>query len=111
MNKKVQAFLRRKHRTNTIAKTVSLKPRLIVSRSNKHIHAQVIDRSWTVMASAYDIWLEGTKKEKAFAVWKAVALLAKNNWVTEVVFDRNGYLYHWRVAQVAEWAREEWLVF
>jgi ribosomal protein L18 len=64
-----------------------------------------------VVACAYDTWIEGTKKEKAFAVWKAVASLAKSNWVTEVVFDRNWYLYHWRVAQVAEWARQEWLVF
>lgn len=111
MNKKVQAFLRRKHRTNTIAKALSLKPRLIVSRSNKHIHAQVIDRSGVVVASAYDIWLKWTKKEKAFAVWKALASSAQSNWVSEVVFDRNWNLYHWRVAQLAEWARESWLVF
>lgn len=110
MKSTVRTFLRRKHRTNTIAKK-STKPRLIVSRSNKHIHAQVIDAQWIVLASAYDTNLQGTKKEKALQVGKALWATASKNWVTEVVFDRNWFLYHGRVAKVAEWAREAWLVF
>lgn len=111
MNHKVRAFLRRKHRTNTIAKSTTTRPRLIVSRSNKHIHAQVIDAEWMVIASSYDIWLSGTKQEKAYVVWQTVWKAACSKWITDVVFDRNWFLYHGRVAKVAEWARESWLVF
>lgn len=111
MNTKVQAFLRRKYKTNTIAKLNSSRPRLIVSRSNKHIHAQVIDANGNVVASAYDTTVSWTKSEKAYAVWQAVWNAAKDQGVSEVVFDRNWYLYHWRVAKLAEGAREAWLVF
>lgn len=65
----------------------------------------------TVVASATDRGLSGTKTEKAFAVGKAIAAATLKNNVTSVVFDRNGRLYHGRVAQLAAGAREGWLQF
>jgi large subunit ribosomal protein L18 len=93
--------------------------RLSVFRSSKHIYAQAIDdTTGAVLAAASDLEagvqadLEGkNKKDKARVVGKAIAakLLAKQ--VASVVFDRNGYLYHGRVAQVADGAREGGLQF
>ena len=95
------------------------RPRLSVFRSSKHIYAQAIDdTTGAVLAAASDLEaavqgdLEGkNKKDKARVVGKAIAakLLAKQ--VASVVFDRNGYLYHGRVAQVADGAREGGLQF
>jgi len=95
------------------------RPRLSVFRSAKHIYAQAIDdTTGVVLAAASDLEagvqgdLEGkTKKDRARVVGKAIAakLLAKS--VAAVVFDRNGYLYHGRVAQVADGAREGGLAF
>ena len=95
------------------------RPRLSVFRSAKHIYAQAIDdTTGAVLAAASDLdqavkgSLEGKdKKGKAREVGKAVGakLLAKQ--IDKVVFDRNGYLYHGRVAQVADGAREGGLAF
>jgi len=95
------------------------RPRLSVFRSAKHIYAQAVDDvSGQVLAAASDLEaalkgeLEGkNKKERAKLVGKAIGakLLAKQ--VTTVVFDRNGYLYHGRVAHVADGAREAGLAF
>ena len=95
------------------------RPRLSVFRSSKHIYAQAIDdTTGAVLAAASDLEvavkgdLEGkNKKDRARVVGKAIAakLLAKQ--VASVVFDRNGYLYHGRVAQVADGAREGGLAF
>ena len=95
------------------------RPRLSVFRSAKHIYAQAIDdTTGAVLAAASDLEpavkadIEGkNKKDRARVVGKAIAakLLAKQ--VAAVVFDRNGYLYHGRVAQVADGAREGGLQF
>ncbi|HVV83688.1 MAG TPA: 50S ribosomal protein L18 [Kofleriaceae bacterium] len=95
------------------------RPRLSVFRSSKHIYAQAIDdTTGAVLAAASDLEaalkgdVEGkNKKDVARVVGKAIAakLLAKQ--VATVVFDRNGYLYHGRVAQVADGAREGGLQF
>lgn len=95
------------------------RPRLTVFRSSKHIYAQAIDDvTGQVLAAASDLEaalkpeLEGkNKKDKAKVVGKALGakLLAKQ--VTSVVFDRNGFLYHGRVAHVADGAREAGLAF
>lgn len=104
-------YSRRKHRTNTITKVTSTLPRLIVNRTNKHITAQVIWRDGSVIAVANDFDLTWTKSEKAHAVWEAIAVAAVKNWCESVVFDRNGFLYHGRVKQLAEGARKWWLQF
>lgn len=89
-------------------------PRLTVFRSNKQIYAQVIDdEAGVTLASASSLKLEatGTKTEVAAQVGAAVAKAALAAGVEAVVFDRNGYLYHGRVKQLAEAAREAGLKF
>lgn len=81
-------------------------PRLIVRKSNTHTSAQIVDNEGKVLAYATDKGAKGTKTEKATAVGKAIAEMAKKNNVDKVVFDRNGNRYHGRVKAVSEWARE-----
>jgi large subunit ribosomal protein L18 len=95
------------------------RPRLSVFRSAKHIYAQAIDdTTGAVLAAASDLEaavkadLEGkNKKDRARVVGKAIAAKLLARQVATVVFDRNGYLYHGRVAQVADGAREGGLQF
>jgi large subunit ribosomal protein L18 len=86
-------------------------PRLAVFRSNKQIYAQLIDDvSNTTLAaasSAVDKAAQGIPKiEQAKLVGKAIAENAKKAGITNAVFDRSGYLYHGRVKNLAEAARE-----
>ncbi|USN55996.1 MAG: 50S ribosomal protein L18 [Candidatus Peribacteria bacterium] len=100
---KAARYLQRKQRTNTVGKTVSDSPRLIVLRSNKHISAQLITTTGQVVASASDAAIKkGTKSEKAFQVGESVAKMAVANNITQIHFDRSGYLYHGRVKQLAD---------
>jgi large subunit ribosomal protein L18 len=93
------------------------KPRLSVFRSNTDVYAQLIDddNSVTLAAAsskAKDIIAQtGTKTEKSKLVGQAIALKAKELGIETVVFDRGGNLYHGRVKQVAEGAREGGLHF
>jgi len=119
VNPRSRTRLRRKVSIRKKISGTADRPRLSVFRSARHIYAQAIDDvSNTVLASSSDLEaalkgdLEGkAKKDRAKVVGKAVAakLLAKQ--ITTVVFDRNGYLYHGRVAEVAAGAREAGLVF
>ena len=89
------------------------RPRLCVSRSLRYITAQLIsDDTGTVIDSASS---KGSDKsgsvEGAKVVGQRIAELAKEKNISSVVFDRNGYLYHGRVAAVAEGAREGGLSF
>jgi len=100
---KATRHARRKHRANTKAKLLSDLPRIIVNKSNKHIRAQIVDTDGTVLATASDLaGVKGTKSESAHAVGEALAKAATANKITDVVFDRNGHLFHGRVAQLAE---------
>lgn len=92
------------------------RPRLSVYRSNKGIYAQIInDITGKTIASASSLSkefsAEGNKSDQSTAVGKLVAEKAIAAGVKEVVFDRNGYLYHGRVKSLAEGAREGGLVF
>jgi large subunit ribosomal protein L18 len=93
------------------------KPRLSVFRSNADIYVQLIDDdNSATLASASsrdkDITAQkGTKTEKSKLVGQAIARKAKDLGIETVVFDRGGNLYHGRVKQVAEGAREGGLVF
>lgn len=101
------------HIRNTISGTAQ-KPRLTVFRSNAQIYAQLIDDVNGVTlaaASSLGIKEKTSKKEQASLVGKLVAKSAQEAGVTNVVFDRNGYLYHGRVKQLAEAAREAGLKF
>ena len=90
------------------------KPRLTVFRSNTQIYAQLIDDvAGVTLASASSLGLKDkvSKTEQAAKVGALVAKAAQEAGITEVVFDRNGYLYHGRVKQLAEAAREAGLKF
>jgi large subunit ribosomal protein L18 len=92
------------------------RPRLSVYRSNKGIYAQIIDdNSGKTIVSASslskDFVANGNKSDQSKAVGKSVAEKALAAGVSQVVFDRNGYLYHGRVKSLAEGAREAGLVF
>ncbi len=93
------------------------RPRLCVYRSNKHIYAQIVDDSAAttiVSASTLDAELKGKKTwdcDSAKSVGELVAKRAKDKGITAVVFDRGGYIYHGRIAAVAEGARESGLDF
>ena len=94
----------------------SERPRLNVFRSGTNIYAQIIDdvKGCTlVSASSLDKEIEGNggNKTAARAVGKLVAERAKAKGIDTVVFDRGGYLYHGRVAELAEGAREGGLEF
>jgi large subunit ribosomal protein L18 len=95
------------------------RPRLSVFRSNAYIYAQIIDdeKGLTLVAASslekdLRTTLEGTgNKTAAAAVGKLVAERAKEKGVSEVVFDRGGYIYHGRVKALADAAREAGLKF
>ncbi len=92
-------------------------PRLCVFRSNTGIYAQIIDdetKTTLVSASSLDKDLKiknGSNVEAAKIVGASIAKKAKAAKITKVVFDRGGYLYHGRVAALAEAARENGLEF
>lgn len=90
-------------------------PRLNVFRSNKNIYAQVIDDvAGVTLASASSLEKEvtdGNKTDVASAVGVLIAKRAAEKGVKEVKFDRGGYLYHGRVAALADAARENGLDF
>jgi large subunit ribosomal protein L18 len=92
-------------------------PRLSIFRSNKQIYAQIIDdQSGKTLAYASSLEKDiaaasGNKTEKAAMVGKLIADKAKAINIEQVVFDRNGYLYHGRVKSVADAAREGGLKF
>ncbi len=92
------------------------RPRLAVYRSNAHISAQIIDDVngvTLVSANSYEKNFEGigSNKEAARKVGKALAERATEKGISAVVFDRGGYIYHGRVSELAEGAREGGLKF
>lgn len=94
----------------------AVRPRLAVFRSANHIYAQIIndDTGMTLAAaSSLDKGFEGNggNKEGAKKVGLAVAEAAKKAGIEEVVFDRGGFVYHGRVQELAEGAREGGLKF
>ncbi len=116
--KKQLARARRHHRVRKRVNGTLERPRLAVFRSNKHITAQVIDdRSGRTVAAASsverDIRAAGPTGNKPVAetVGRLVAERARAAGVTKVVFDRGGFLYHGRIAAVADAARQAGLEF
>ena len=115
--KKVEARATRQARVRTRVRGSDEQRRLCVFRSLKHTYAQLIsDESGTVLTSASSKGLcpEGVSAGSvagAKLVGQKIADLAKEKGVKQVVFDRNGYVYHGRVAAVADGAREAGLKF
>ena len=109
----------RKHRHVRVRASISgtpERPRLCVFRSNKNIYAQIIDdvNGKTLAAASSNapgFEGKGSNKEGAKRVGLAIAEAAQAKNITEVVFDRGGYIYHGRVKELAEGAREGGLKF
>ena len=89
------------------------RPRMTVFRSNKQIYVQLIDdlAGRTLAAASSKGIEEGTKTEIAAAVGEKIAQKALEAGINEVVFDRNGYLFHGRVKTLADAARKGGLKF
>ncbi len=91
------------------------RPRLNVFKSNKHIHAQLIDdMGFKTIVSANSVEMKlanGGNVEAATLIGAEIAKKAKAANITEVVFDRGGYLYHGRIKALADAAREAGLEF
>ena len=114
--KKSLARLKIKRRVRGKLSGTPERPRLSVFRSNKQIYAQIIDDlNGVTLASASSITKDGgkalPKREQVANVGKMIAESAKKAGVESVVFDRNGYLFHGRVKQLADSAREGGLKF
>lgn len=114
---KLEKRVRIKNRVRKIVSGTAERPRMSVFRSNKEIYAQLIDdvQGVTLLSTSSKAkelaGTTGTKTEKAALVGKLVAEKAVAAGITTVVFDRNGYLYHGRVKQLADAAREGGLKF
>ncbi|MDB5645286.1 50S ribosomal protein L18 [Methylobacterium sp.] len=120
MSRKIDALDRRKARVRRALRAAANgRPRLSVFRSSKQIYVQVIDDAQgKTLASASSLEKDvrgalktGADVAAAEAVGKLVAERAKAAGVTQVIFDRSGYLYHGRVKALAEAAREGGLEF
>lgn len=110
------ARLKRHARVRSKITGTAERPRLDVFRSNSHIYAQIIDdvKGVTLVSAASnekDFGISGGNCEGARKVGKLIAERAKDKKITEVVFDRGGYIYHGRVKELAEGAREGGLKF
>ena len=114
---KTQRRQRIKNRIRKIVSGTNSQPRLAVFRSNKEIYVQLVDDITGVTIAAAssrdkDLSTEkGTKTELAALVGKSLAEKALKAGVSNVSFDRGGYLYHGRVKSLAEGAREAGLKF
>ena len=113
MISKIQRRNKIKTRIRGKVSGTAARPRMSVFRSNKQIYVQVIDdqEGKTLVASSSKGLEGGTKIEVAAKVGKAIAEKAIAAGITEVVFDRNGYLFHGRVKSLADAAREGGLKF
>jgi large subunit ribosomal protein L18 len=119
MNPKQAARRKRRQRIRKKISGSAARPRLSVFRSARHIYAQIIDDSQgqtLVAASTLSGQLKGKlsglkKTDAAREVGKLLAAEAREKGISQVVFDRNGFLYHGRVKAVAEGCRENGLEF
>jgi large subunit ribosomal protein L18 len=112
-----RARTRRHARLRKKVSGTTARPRLVVNRSSRHMVAQLIDDvAGHTLAAASTLeadvrGISGDKKAKAAKVGELIAARAREAGVTAVVFDRGGYLYHGRVAALADAAREGGLEF
>ncbi|MGE2735278.1 50S ribosomal protein L18 [Mycolicibacterium vaccae] len=111
------ARLRRHARLRKKVAGTAERPRLVVNRSSRHIHVQLVDDAQGVtLAAASSIEadvraLDGDKKAASTRVGQLIAERAKAAGIDEVVFDRGGYTYGGRIAALADAAREGGLKF
>jgi large subunit ribosomal protein L18 len=111
------ARLRRHARLRKKVSGTADRPRLVVNRSSRHIHVQLVnDLNGTTLAAASSIEadvraVEGDKKARSVRVGQLIAERAKAAGIDTVVFDRGGYTYGGRIAALADAARENGLTF
>jgi len=113
MTNKQDRRVRIKHRVRNKISGTAERPRMSVFRSDRQIYVQIInDEVGSTLAAASSLGMEKMpKKEQATKVGEKIAQVALEAGITEVVFDRNGYLYHGRVQEVANGARKGGLKF
>jgi len=114
MSNKLAGRARRKMRIRKKISGTSERPRLTVFRSNKQIYAQVVDDTagnTLLTIGSRTVAKEGNKSERAGQVGEAIAQACIGKGIKQVVFDRNGYIYHGRVKALAEGARKGGLEF
>ena len=114
MEQKIARRLKIKQRIRSKISGTTTCPRMSVFRSNSQIYGQLIDDTQgKTLASASSLGIKEkmTKTEKAAQVGKLIAQNAQKAGISTIVFDRNGYLYHGRVKQLADAAREAGLKF
>jgi large subunit ribosomal protein L18 len=118
MSDKDEGRARRKRRIRKKISGSGDRPRVSVFRSSKHIYAQAIDDSTSstlatvsTLSEGVKEGLDGNKTDDAKAVGAALAKVLKDKGIEQIIFDRNGYLYHGRVKALAEGAREAGLKF
>ena len=111
--KKEERRIKIKYRIRKKVNGTNERPRMSVFRSNKQIYVQIInDLTGSTLATASSLGMETMpKKEQAQKVGELVAKKALEAGITSVVFDRNGYLYHGRVKELAHAARKGGLKF
>ena len=101
LQEKLRRYLRRKHKVNSSVKAQNPEYRLLIQRSNLYVKASITDKG-----------VEGANKtERAWNAGEKFAALLKDKWVSSLVFDRNGYLYHGRVKAFADWVRKGGIQF
>ena len=110
---KIGKRIQNKDRVRNKISGTTERPRMSVFRSNKQIYVQIInDTTGTTLVAASSLGMETMpKKEQAAKVGELIAKKALEAGITTVVFDRNGYLYHGRVKEVADAARNGGLKF
>jgi large subunit ribosomal protein L18 len=115
MAKTLEGRARRKLRIRKKISGTTERPRLTVFRSNNQIYAQVVDDSHgATLAHATSLQIEKNevnKSQVAEQVGEAIAQLCVSKGIKQVVFDRNGYIYHGRVKALADGARKGGLEF
>jgi large subunit ribosomal protein L18 len=109
--KKRQARLRRHRRVRKAVSGSQARPRLAVYRSNRHIYVQLVDdMAGRTLAAASTLESDaagsGNKKARAKAVGGLIARRAKEAGIDRAVFDRGGFLFHGRIKELADAARE-----
>jgi large subunit ribosomal protein L18 len=111
------ARLRRHARLRKKVEGTTQRPRLVINRSARHIHVQLVnDENGTTVAAASSIeadvrGVDGDKKARSVRVGQLIAERAKAAGIDTVVFDRGGYTYGGRIAALADAARENGLKF
>ena len=114
MTTKLERRIKIKYRVRNKLSGTSERPRMTVFRSNKQIYVQIVDDSigkTLVAASSLGLTEKIAKKEQASKVGEIIAKKAQEKGIASVVFDRNGYLYHGRIKEVADAARNGGLKF